>query len=557
MFILEDDFNFKIRAAKLANVNTYNNRGRQPGYFRQVEKGGRTEVIVKIHHQTSFNVNKIMSYVSNKERTGGEDKNLYDAYGNPINKQRLNDIADTWNQRNSVDRKKEREQEKKTGKEKTHKTRYGTHLVFSLKEPATKSNKKILESAMREVQSKHFTSLGFDSIFTIHENTDHIHAHLLIHNKHLITRKKIRFSRNSDLFALKTDFAKSLAKQGLNYTATQRNLDSFEIKNDADKKREYRKDYLTSEIVKRFGSPARDFVKKQMIESHSEDVKKAQRAKETIALLRHYKDSSKHPQIQAKINQYLSQKEKFEIKKHLESKHPDLDRKDIHSYVDMVFAQHAKWTHSAHSNTPASINRFEQISQEYDSLHMADASKITAFAELRRKAEEQKQKVSQFNRYGLPGKELYKLLLSDIAKFESLTRKNPESDSLKQQLENSQKQLANLENNTFNPDEIVNTLIKRNSNGQTRFLENRLSYWQSEISGSAGVPKQSVDLSGLFKLYLVQRGSNPKTAYRNFTQNLNQYACFLRENDQDKLQSFHKSIHQQLDTTGSTLHQSL
>ena len=507
-----------------------------------------TEVMIKIRHQTSFSLNRIASYISDKDRTN-DNESLYDSYGNPIDQKQFDQICDRWTSRNKEDRKKELLAMKKTGKEKQKNTRYGTHLMFSMKEPPSKKNMEALKTALKAVQIKHFTSFGFDSVFVIHQNTNHLHAHLLIHNKNLITGKKIRFSKQADLFTLKSNFAKVLSSLGYDYTTTQKNIDSPEIQNDPSRKRDNRKDYFTNELCKVLGDGVRDFAKKQMIEAKSKDPKKKSRATDNLALLRQYENSKIRAEILKRVKTFQSQQEKFRIKKELSVKHPNIEFNDIGSYVDMVFARRSQLLKAVNTKRPVSVSKLESAEIAYEGLSNADPAKILEFADFQRRKKQCQREVEKFSRFGLPGKELLRLLQKERQSAETQIKQHLRSDLFRFRLEKTEDAIKQLTQGKFSPEQIEREIYKRNAKGQTAFLKAKLDYWRKEIAASATVPEEHVDVNKLFKLYIIRRGNDPKGAYQGFLSSMDHYKSLLKSGNRKKLRQFHYAVDKQLSVT--------
>jgi len=173
--IVEEEF--RKRRAKLAQEEAYQNRGRKPQYFSEASKSSQAIMKVINHHGR---VHDLLKYVMDEKRTGG-DEHIYDFIGMTISQERLKETEAFWHKRNKQDTRVN--------------ARHSTHFVFSIKEKPTRKNIEILRSAMARVGSKHFEVEGYDYIFVIHTNTPHLHAHLVLHNKNIITGKKIRLSR--------------------------------------------------------------------------------------------------------------------------------------------------------------------------------------------------------------------------------------------------------------------------------------------------------------------------------------------------------------------------
>lgn len=552
--LFDDESSFKARAAKLKRDNqmTYSSRGNSRSYFKSVDSsGGKSfESIVKIRHQTSANGNKLGDYVTDKEKM--KENLVFDSFGNQINQKKFEELIDTWNTLNRKDRKKEleadKERERKDRKkgikprQRKYKTRYATHLVFSLREKPNHNTKVILKNALSEVQSKHFSSLGFDSYFTIHQNTKHCHGHLVIHNKNRVTENKIRFSRNADMFAIRKDFADSLTRQGLNYVATMKNVDSLEMKDVPEKKKEKKKDYFTNQLLKTFGDGIRPYLKKMMIESKSKTDSKATRATEALKLLRQYEDPNKHSEIIKAFTKYNEQRLKFKLKKELIEKHTDIDKKEVNSYVDMVFSRQNKILMAANTKDPESIKKYEKVETTIENLSDVDPQKIKDFIEFKKKKEKQALRSKNFKRFGPVGSEYHNYLTTKLDDVRDDSRASSEI----------KKELEFLEKGKLSGEQITQRLIKEGSKNHREFLSARLSSYMEDISKNSGVSPKEVDIGDLYTVYLIQKANQPKKAFYNFQRSMSHYSNLLKSGDQRKLNQFQFAVRRELSTKPTT-----
>jgi hypothetical protein len=99
--------------------------------------------------------------------------------------------------------------------------RHTTHIVLSAQCDNTPKNQKKVNDAAREFLKERFGKDGFEYVFTTHDDTKHPHTHVIVKNKNKETNKKLRLDP-VDLLYLRTEYAKSLEKNGLDHKATRR-----------------------------------------------------------------------------------------------------------------------------------------------------------------------------------------------------------------------------------------------------------------------------------------------------------------------------------------------
>ncbi len=104
------------------------------------------------------------------------------------------------------------------------KSRQMWHSIFSL--PAGKVNIDNFKSAIREVMSEEFTGHKYE--FGVHNNTDNVHAHLIIKEKNDLSNKKLRIG-TKDLYSLNRKFQEACIKHGISVDKSQSSLVEYDI----------------------------------------------------------------------------------------------------------------------------------------------------------------------------------------------------------------------------------------------------------------------------------------------------------------------------------------
>ncbi len=552
----ELDLVWKFRKAIQICEDEYKNRGNNTSYFTIVD--GRKyskEAVIRIYHQSSVNSNKIARYVLDVKKT--KDKKLvFNGFGAPTNAETIEKSVALWNKMNSHDHRsyqaRAKEREKKGKPPVVNKPRYTTHIVFSIKESQSKSRIEALKNCVSNVQLKYFSSFGFDSFFTIHKNTKHLHAHLIVHNKNHITNKKIDFKK-AFTYSLRKDFANSLRENGLNYYATLKNIDSLEAKNNPRKKRANRKDYLTNNVVKEFGDEIIPFVKKQRYEAKSEDPKKAKRAEDNLTLMHNIHDPTVKLAVLHNWEKYKSQKEKFEIKTQIVDAHPDLAEEDIHSYVDMVFAKRNKLLASANSKNPRSVERFNDQERIFERLPVIDKEEVIKFSAYRKKKKLNSDEKAIVGNYGEPGKEYYRLLVAELKANDKQITKDLKDVKYLEKAIKIQSEIKDMRLGKLDQDKLLNKLFYRNIKGQESFLVERLRAYRDDLAEDCNVDKTSIDLKNIYKFYLMKRGSKPKWAYNAFELLIDEYRRMLKSYNQKGIESMQRQLAEKLKPKSNNL----
>lgn len=93
------------------------------------------------------------------------------------------------------------------------------HLMFSIKEKATKNNIEILQKSVDEVMKNNF--FGYKYVMVTHTHQNNPHIHIILNKKNQITNKKIHFNSKDEIKEfwndLRSDFAINLSYRGLKY----------------------------------------------------------------------------------------------------------------------------------------------------------------------------------------------------------------------------------------------------------------------------------------------------------------------------------------------------
>lgn len=93
------------------------------------------------------------------------------------------------------------------------------HLMFSIKEKATKNNIEILQKSVDEVMKNNF--FGYKYVMVTHTHQNNPHIHIILNKRNQITKKKIHFNSKDEIKEfwndLRSDFAINLSYRGLKY----------------------------------------------------------------------------------------------------------------------------------------------------------------------------------------------------------------------------------------------------------------------------------------------------------------------------------------------------
>jgi hypothetical protein len=380
--ILEEEF--KRRSARIVSENAYTQRGSHSGYFSQSSRTPNspyTEVISKIIHH-SGNVKDLVRYVADKEKTGNEEL-IFSPEGSKISKDDLGRLQNYWHKRNIKDTRAN--------------ARHSTHIILSTKEKTTTENLEILRDVVSNLVSKRFTANGFDSFFTIHTDKAHLHAHVVLHNRNIITGKKIRFTKYSDMHHIRYEFASLLRSKGFHYCATLKK-DSMQVLDGA-LQQKTNQNYVLNQIENELGPTARAWVKKQFILKYSDNPTHVKKAKQNLVLIRDLTDSRSREKINAQVAEYQKQKEKWDVKKTLIEKYRSFDEKWVGRYVDAVYASQKYFEKRYHSKDESSVEKYESVTNLVERLVEVDLSgKIQGFIDRETLKQTRDKEVKAFDR---------------------------------------------------------------------------------------------------------------------------------------------------------------
>lgn len=335
------------------------------------------QAIVRIRHQSSKTNNGLLSYVADPKKA----KDLvYDASGYKTQVKHLEKTVENWNRRNKTKRTARNGQ--------TKKDRTATHFIFSTKEKPDKKSVAALVSSIQIVQAKHFTQKGFGSFFTIHKDTNHLHAHLVVHNRNLFTNTKIRFSRYSYLFSLRKDFAESLGFNGLNYSAALR----------PEKEKCKHQDYLTAKLVNHFGEEIKRFIKRQYVLANNSNLRGHETAKQNINLFRDYKNRRSLKEIGSRFESYRNSSQKYHKKLKLKERFKEchtIKPETIDRYVDVLYSLASRYEKSYHSKNEDSVKDLELVQSKIDDIMIISQQEIESFERFLKKKEQKKKQQSK------------------------------------------------------------------------------------------------------------------------------------------------------------------
>ena len=518
--IVEEEF--RKRRAKLAQEEIYLNRGSKPQYFSESAKSSQAIMKVINHHGR---VHDLLKYVTDEKRTGG-DEHIYDFIGTTLSRERLKEIESFWHKRNKQDTRIN--------------ARHSTHFVFSIKEKPSRKNIEILRSAMARVGLKHFEAEGYDYIFVIHTNTPHLHAHLVLHNKNIITGKKIRLSRYASLFALRKDFADRLREKGLNYTCSSRQDSMAVISGLETSKQTQDQNYLLNQIEKELGTDARAWAKKQFINRNSENDKKAEDAKANLKLIKKWDDPAAQAELFKHVNLYRRQKEKWQIKQKLQNKYKKIDKKDINAYVDSLFATEKRISDSYNSKNKRSVSNYQEIQDRISDLTKTDVStRIIDFKTYKERRDQREKQIKSFELFGEVGKQYLRNLFHNL-----------DYSKTERQREVVQAKIQDLLSGKVSSEEFDffrHSLFESGSKEYQTFYDTRLGSIRQQIAEKANVKTGDVDqVERIFEIYCARRATDSVFAYRQFKRGIKRYTEILKSKDSTRLWQITNAITQKL-----------
>jgi len=516
--IVEEEF--KKRRAKITFEHQYFNRGSYSAYFTQRDRS--SQAIVKfVHHHGK--VQDLIKYVADEKRTGSES-NVFSADGQALSKDDLKTIESFWHNRNKGDDKQN--------------ARHSTHIILSTKESPTPENVWKLKEVVSSLSRFHFTVNGYDSFFTIHTNKAHLHAHLVVHNRNLITGKKIKFSKFANIYSLRKDFSDLLNQKGWNYSCTL-NKDSMEVRDGLNSQMKHQ-NYVLSQVEKSLGETARKWTKKQFINKFSDSEQKAEEAKRNLALIRKLDDPEAYAEVISKIKEYESKKQKWDIKKQLHSQYPALAVKSINAYVDSVFATQDQLARSFTTKNKKSVDTYQSVSDLADNLTKKDVSgKIVDFQKFIDRKQQRDREVKRFDLYGEIGRQYMRQLHCNLDFAKTDTQRSIVSDKI----DDLKKGMVDQTEFDF----FRQSLLEENSKPYRQFYKQRIHAFKKAVAEKANVNlKEVTEMERLFKLYCSRRGSDSVYAYRQFKSGIDRYAEVLKSGNGERIWHFSNNISQKI-----------
>ncbi len=157
----------------------------------------------------------------------------------------------------------------------------------------------------KEFAEKYFHSRGFDVLFAVHTDTEHIHAHFIIGNCNRDTGKAFRRNQR-DLYEMSEFFGQQCEKHGLTYSVRE----TFYSENPCQQKEKFGEIQMEKKGKESFKSELRE-----VIEIECADTKNQTLEDVVNALMKHYNVecrvrgntiSYRHPQYKNKSGQLVS-----------------------------------------------------------------------------------------------------------------------------------------------------------------------------------------------------------------------------------------------------------
>lgn len=172
--------------------------------------GDLPEVVVKVASNINHNsASNTLDYISrNKENDEKEFVPLEDEMGNILNPDEVKELGAAW--------KKEFEQDKRENSRKM------THFVISIDSKNNERNAEKLRIATREILQQRLGEQGFRYTFAIHNDTEKLHAHVVVNNYNLETKRKLRINEHW-LNQTRKEAVNQLSKVNLKHRATMKN----------------------------------------------------------------------------------------------------------------------------------------------------------------------------------------------------------------------------------------------------------------------------------------------------------------------------------------------
>lgn len=194
-------------------------------------KSSEPELVLKVASDIkNSSARDVIDYISRNQNKNDEDEflEIEDELGNVLNREQSRKLAEEWTEE---------------FKKETKHSRKMTHFVLSVDVDKNQSNEQKLKDATRDFLRERFGDEGFRYTFVIHNDTKHLHAHIVVNNNNLDTGKKLRMSKEwhqeSRIMA-----KKHLSEHGIEQRATlKKDRQYFEKNIDAEievREREYK-----------------------------------------------------------------------------------------------------------------------------------------------------------------------------------------------------------------------------------------------------------------------------------------------------------------------------
>jgi len=523
----ELDDAFKKRRAKLLYEHEYNQRGSYSAYFsyRDVTKGDSSEAVIKIIHHRG-NVKDLIKYVDDDKKTGSDDL-TFSASGNILKKEELKEFEKFWQKRNRSDTKPN--------------ARHSTHIVLSTKEKPSRANIRKFKDVVARVASNQFVNKGYSCFFVVHTDKPHLHAHLVVHNKNLFTDKKIHFSKFSELYSIRKDFADGLTQKGWNYSSTLRKDSMMSL--DGINEQKKHQNYVLNEVEKELGPDARAWTKKQFILKFSKDEKKAKQAKINLAKVRNLSKPQTRSDVLEQVEAYMAQKHKWDVKQTLHTKYPSIDKKAINSYIDSLFASQNRLAKAYNTKNKKSVEKYEAVTKLVDNITIIDISKdITDYQKTLQLRKQRAKEVEGFNLYGDIGKLYLRQLYKNLDQSRTDKQKNIVTSKIKDLKGGS------VDKSEF--DFFKQSTLEQNSKPYGVFFKQRVFSIEKHIAEKSGSKLEDItEVPRLFTLYAARRGSDAVFAYNSFKNGIDLYVDVLKSGDGEKIWKFSQVLSEKLGTS--------
>lgn len=489
--LFEDYYKEQINQAK----ENFKYRNASLNYRKSIHQNS-PQAFLKVKHRTC-NVGQLLMYIANEKEEKKQDCNqfildtnkeytqekilkieserkktlfneLYDVNGNKIeNKGELSDIYKKWKKDYKIIDFEEKKQEKtkdkseKINPKKKRNTRLATHFILSTKgDVNSKRDQQAVIDSVHETMYEKYGKFGFDYVISLHKDTKNLHAHVIMHNWNLETKKKIRVSK-SDILETRIKFAKELTKNGLKHKATLRRDDEKILKEAFKNQKILKKDmnYLSYFAKKNYGKDGVDYLshilqKKQILTSYlnrlkelekeeKKNTKKDQTKKNKIEFLKQnkksFEDSLKKNQSSISKFKESSEELKIEISNFKNNQELEKQRfsvlnrygKDGVDYLENLHKKRSwilKNTLNQKNKKDDFFIEYATINQQIYNLNSPEKSlhvSISEFKNNRKKQEEVKSHIESFKKkFGVGADEYLENIYSTkrfLSKKENLT----------------------------------------------------------------------------------------------------------------------------------------